>query len=87
MSNDPFSTYSSGLEAPANNAAAITPSDATDLGTVPRALYATGAGTVSVVMRGGATVTLPMLAGVPLPVRVTRVRATGTTATGIVGVW
>ncbi|WP_323041158.1 spike base protein, RCAP_Rcc01079 family [Gemmobacter sp.] len=85
---DPFLYHGSGLESPANDAIAITPSDAADLATVVRALFCTGDGTVRVTMRGGGDpVTLPMIAGVPLPARVRRVWATGTTATGIVGVW
>lgn len=85
---DYFKHYGAGLDSPAENAAAITPSDSTDLPVVVRALYCIGTGSVVVTMRGGgAAVTLPMVAGAPLPVRVTRVWATGTTATGIVGVW
>lgn len=85
---DAFVQHPSGLESPASYAAAITPSDSTDLPNTPRALYCTVAGTVRVTMRGGgAAVDLPMLVGVPLPVRAKRVHATGTTATGIVGVW
>ncbi|RID91557.1 hypothetical protein D2N39_12715 [Gemmobacter lutimaris] len=85
---DAFLYNTSGLESPASNAAAITPSDSVDLANVPRALYALTDGTVRVTMRGGGSpVTVQMIAGVPLPFRVTRVWATGTTATGIVGVW
>lgn len=89
--SDPFELHATGLDSPASHAAAITPDDDMDLlavGDVPRALYCTGDGVVRVTMRnGGDPVTLPMIAGVPLPVRVSRVWATGTTATGIVGVW
>lgn len=86
--SDKFELHATGLDSPAIYAAAITPSDSADVPTVPRALYCTGDGDVVVTMRnGGAPVTLPMIAGVPLPVRVSRVWATGTTATGIVGVW
>lgn len=85
---DPYLYHGAGLSDPAIYAAAITPSDSADVPTVPRALYCTGDGNVVVTMRnGGDPVTLPMIAGVPLPVRVSRVWATGTTATGIVGVW
>ncbi|GGE26538.1 hypothetical protein SAMN05421774_11264 [Gemmobacter megaterium] len=85
---DMFTYSATALADPASAALAITPSDGSDLLMVPRALYCTGAGTVQVTMRaGGDPVILPMLVGTPLPVRVTRVWATGTTATGIVGVW
>ncbi|ADO41577.1 spike base protein, RCAP_Rcc01079 family [Ketogulonicigenium vulgare] len=88
MPNDYFQSMSGGLESPAAQAVAITTSNTADLSVFPRALYATTAGTVRVtMMEGGAIVTLPILVGVPLPVRVRRVWTTGTTASGIVGVW
>ena len=88
MPDDEFRYNSTGLTGPASKAAAITPSDTVDLTSVPRALYCTGEGTVRVTMRlGGDPVDLPMLVGIPLPVRVTRVWDSGTDATGIVGVW
>lgn len=73
---------------PAANAAAVTPSDSVDLATVSTALLASGAGVVSCDLQGsGTSVLIPIGAGVVLPVRVRRVRATGTTATGIVALW
>lgn len=84
---DSFSALSSSLTAPATGGVAITPSDTVDLAQRPRVLYCTGSGNVRVVMMGSGTVTLPMIAGQPLPVRVDRVMVTGTTATGIVGLW
>lgn len=84
---DLFENHASKLESPFSNAADVVPSDSTDLPMIPRALYCTGIGNVRVTMRSGAIVTLPMLAGAPLPARVSRVWATGTTATGIVAVW
>ncbi|ARO14916.1 hypothetical protein BVG79_01572 [Ketogulonicigenium robustum] len=88
MPNDPFRNAATGLQSPAVQAAAITPSNTVDLPNVPRAIYATTAGNLRVTMlAGGEPVTLPVLVGVPLPVRVQRVWATGTTAAGLVGVW
>lgn len=84
---DPFKYHSSGLESPALYAQSITPSDSADLPYVPRAIYSLTDGQVSIVTSIGVTVTLPMIAGIPLPFRAVRVRATGTTATGLVGVW
>lgn len=85
---DAFAGACPELESPASFAADITPSDTTDLDTVPRALYCLKGGDITVTMRaGGDPVTLPMLTGVPLPVRVRRVWSTGTTAEDIVGVW
>ncbi len=63
----------------------ITPSDSSDLADGPTAfgLLATAAGNVSVVTFKGRTVTLPIAANQPLIGRFKRVRATGTTATGL----
>lgn len=85
---DAYRFHAGGMDSPATRAAAITPSDGVDVAVVPRALYCLVSGTVRVTVRDSvAPVDLYMLAGVPLPLRVVRVWATGTTATGIVGVW
>jgi len=77
------------LDSPAWNAAAISPDNGVDIATAPcRALYIGGAGNVSVVMAGGATVTFAgVSAGTILPIRVDRVRSTDTTATSIVALY
>ena len=65
----------------ARSALAVTPNDSTVLQSGIRALYVGGAGNVSVVTAGGQTVTFSGVpAGQILPIQVTRVRATGTTA-------
>jgi len=85
---DPFTTYGVRPESPAINAAAVTPNDAADLTTASRAIYVGGAGNLTVVMLGGATITFTgVAAGTIYPLRVARVRATGTTATGLVALW
>ena len=85
---DAFQHHGTGLESPANFAKAITPSDSADLSDLPRALYAAVDGAVRVTLRsGGDPVSFARIAGVPLPLRVKRVWATGTTASGLVGVW
>ena len=77
-----------GLTSPADNAAAVTPSDSTDLAYNSRALYIGGAGNLAVTMAGGGDVTFTGIpAGSILPVRVTRVKATSTTATSIVNLY
>ena len=83
---DIFSGHSNGLSSPAALAAAVTPSDSTDLPTSSRALYVGTVGNVAVVTVGGSTVTLVGASGW-MPVRVARVLATGTTASDIVAVW
>jgi hypothetical protein len=77
------------LNSPAYHAAAVTPSDANDLGYVTRGLYVGGAGNVVVIMGDfSSTVTFSGVpAGTMLPIAVSRVKATNTTATNIVAVW
>jgi hypothetical protein len=76
------------INAPAANAAAVTPHDSTNLSTTTRALWVGGAGDVAVEMLGSGTI---VLAGIPagtlLPIRVTRVNSTNTDATDIVALW
>lgn len=60
----------------------VTPDDGNDLAVEARALCITVGGTLSVDRVDGQTVTITVPAGV-IPIRVQRVWATGTTATGI----
>jgi hypothetical protein len=65
----------------------VTPSDASDLASVTQWVYLATAGTLTVTTRGGETLTTPsMLAGWHL-MELTRIHATGTTATGIMAGW
>lgn len=75
--------------APFEKGVAVTPSDSADLSPKPcRGLMATGAGAVSVILKGDVSaVVLSLAVGVVLNVKATRVRATGTTATGIVALY
>jgi len=83
--SDDFENHTAGLTSPARNAAAITPSDTADLASATRALYVGQSGNVRLVTVAGQTVTFNnMLPGVVYPLRVARVLATGTTATGLV---
>lgn len=74
---------------PARFAAAVMPADGADLGYETRGVYIGGGGNLNVDMAGdGATVLFTGLpSGAFLPISVQRIRATSTTATGIVGVW
>lgn len=83
---DPFAGYASGLDSPAQHAAAVTPDDGTDLPATARALWVGAQGDVKVTMAGGEEVTFAGVSGV-LPVRVARVWETGTTASDIVAMW
>jgi hypothetical protein len=72
----------------ATRAQAVTPSDTVDLTNVSRALYVGGAGAVTVILADFATTVAfaAVPAGSILPVRVSRVKATGTAATSIVAI-
>lgn len=64
----------------------VTPNDGADLAKVTEGLFIGAAGNVAVVMQDGSSVTFTGLAaGVVHRLSVKRVLATGTTATGIVG--
>lgn len=78
--------YQSG---PATNAVAVTPHDSTNIGSPTRALWIGGAGNISVEMNGvgSAVVFQGIAAGSLLPVSVTRVNSTSTTATQIVALY
>lgn len=70
----------------AQDAIAITPSDTVDTTALCRGLFVGGAGAVSLVTLAGNTVAFTGLtAGSVLPVMFSRVNATGTTATLLVG--
>lgn len=73
---------------PAENAIAVTPDDDTDLEFTTRAVLIGGGGDIEVVMAGaGNTVVMTVADGAFLPIRVSRIKATNTTATGIVALW
>ena len=72
---------------------AITPSDSVDLvrnaaGEFPASIYAGVAGNISVVGADGESAVFQNVpAGYPLPIRARRINATGTTATGLIGIY
>ncbi|HWA17683.1 MAG TPA: hypothetical protein VG757_01690 [Devosia sp.] len=84
--SDRYAAHTASLTAPASNGFDITPDDDEDLPEVVRAIYVGGAGDVAAVLREGATLTFANLpAGSLLPVRASRIKATGTTASGLIG--
>ena len=88
MATDAFATQPDTEWGPAQNAAAVTPSDSVDLSYTSRAIYIGGAGNLKVVMNESGTVTfVGVAAGTVLPIRVDRVYSTDTTATNIVALW
>jgi hypothetical protein len=83
---DLFSNHAPGLESPAVHGFAVTPSDGVDLVDVTRAVYVGGSGNVALTLLSGATLTLAGVAGgTLLPLRAKAIKATGTTATNLVG--
>lgn len=83
---DRFESTSSGLDSPATHGFSITPNDGADLPEITRALYVGGPGAIVVVMLSGAELVVSgVAAGTVLPVRARRVKATGTTATAMLG--
>ena len=85
--NDSFRKHTRSLTSPPEHGATVVPGDA-DLGHVTRALYVGGGGDVRVRLQDGTELTLAnMPTGTLIPIRVTRVLATGTSATQIVGLW
>ncbi len=84
MAQDLFDTNST--SSPARLALPITPNDATDFQYVGKGIYVGGAGDIVVIMANSTTpVTFRSTAtGSILPIRVSRVLATGTTATNLV---
>lgn len=83
--SDPFKQFSPTLTAPASALYEITPDDGADLGVAVRALNVAAAGAVRVTTVDDTVASVFVAAGTAFPVRVKRVWATGTTATGIVG--
>ena len=80
---NPFANRSLSLSGPATDAVAVTPDDTNDLPEVAIGLYVEMGGALNVVTIAGETRTITVADFSILPVGVRRVRATGTTATGI----
>lgn len=80
-----FDNGISAVESPVFNAFAVTPSDTVDLAHVACAIYCGGGGDVSLITLNGDQVTFTALvSGIFHPITASRIRATGTTATGII---
>jgi len=85
--NDPFRSHATGNSGPAIGAMSITPSDSADLSSAIRAITIGGlGGTLSFVSsRDGQTCTTGPLPQGTYPLFACRIRASGTTATGLTG--
>jgi len=83
-----FALRAAGIGAPARGGFAVVPSDTSDLARQTRAIYVGSSGDLALVMADGSELTLAgLLAGAVVPVRAARVKATGTTATLLVGLY
>lgn len=87
MPFDPFENSTDSLITPAKTAFAITPDDVADLPSVTKALYVGNGGDITVrPVDADADVTFRnLVTGTVLPVRMSAVRSSGTTATDMVG--
>lgn len=83
--SDIFQNHQASLQSPASRVFAITPDDGADLAVATRAINVAAAGIVRVQTVAGDVGDVFVAAGIPFPVRAVRIHATGTTATGIVG--
>ena len=85
--NDPFGSTSDSVIAPAQRAFPITPSDSDDLGSFTKAIYVGTGGTIVLRPVGSdADVSFTNVQnGSILDLRCRAIRASGTTASGIVG--
>lgn len=83
-----YSGRADAISAPAQGGFAITPSDSSDLAAETRGLWVGASGDLALVLASGDEVILAgAIAGSLLPLRVRRVKATGTTATSLVGLY
>lgn len=80
---NPFAHRARSIHGPATDALSITPDDATDLPMVAVAFYVETGGTVVVDTVAGETRTIAVADFSILPLGTRRIRATGTTTTGI----
>lgn len=87
MAEDKFASYPDTPALPASSASEILPDDSADLAYVCTGLNVATPGAVRVTTKSGDVVDVFVEAGSVFPLRVRRVWATGTTATGIRGLY
>lgn len=84
---DNFAARSELITSPGRNAFTITPHATNEISPLPRSVRFDGAGTVALrTVDGAADISITVAAGETLDWRIQYIRATGTTATGIVGI-
>ena len=85
--SDRFKSHGNTLQSPPSGGAPITPDDQLTLSVATRALNVATTGDVALRTVDGDTITLHIAAGSVFPIRAIKVLASGTTATGSVGLW
>ena len=87
--DDKFQGYETGLSSPFEHMTQFVPSDdpADDLAQPTRCIYSGGTGNISFVTMHDEIVTMKVSKGLVMPIRVVRVRSTGTTVTSVIGLW
>ncbi len=85
---DNFSRQQTLTGDPATNAVLITPSDSVDLTYISRAVYVGTGGNMKVTMQDSGTLLFTGIpSGTTLPIRVSRIWSTTTTASTILALW
>ncbi|PTX57942.1 hypothetical protein C8N43_2617 [Litoreibacter ponti] len=85
---DSFSSFPTTPISPARSASTVVPNDADALPHVSRAIYVGLGGALAVEMADGDTVVFESVpTGALLPIRASKVRASGTTAGAILSLW
>lgn len=83
-----YSGRADAISAPAQRGFAITPADGADLAAETRGLWVGGSGDIALVLASGDEITLAgVVGGSILPLRLRRIKATGTSATQLVGLY
>ena len=85
---DSFSNQKTYTSDPLTNAVLVSPNDSADLGYTTRAVYIGTTGNMKVTMQDSGTVLFTGIpAGTTLPIRVSRIWSTTTTASTILALW
>jgi len=79
---DQFASHAKSLISPYTNTFVVTPSDGVDLPEDTRGVICETSGVLGIVTIDGNVTTIPVAGGVALPLRLRRIRQTGTTVTG-----
>lgn len=86
QAEDKFDHLADNTFSPARRAFAVAPHDSNALPALPKALFVGSSGTLALrAVDSASDVTLEVIAGQIIPVRASHVRASGTSASGIVG--